>query len=62
MDDICRVGCCVCIMTGLGNTPGEVHHILSEGKRKLGHLFTLCLCYTHHRANINNAIATSVHR
>ena len=61
MDDIVRIGCCVCIREGLGQTPASVHHMLSDGKRKLGHLFTVPLCYSHHQANLNNAQIVSRH-
>lgn len=60
MDDIVRIGCCVCVRTGLGATPGEVHHLL-RGQRRIGHLFSICLCLSHHRANLNNDVVTSRH-
>lgn len=58
MDAIVRIGCCVCIRTGLGATPGEVHHRLRAG-RKLGHRFTLCLCPSHHRGGLDNRFIVS---
>lgn len=61
MDDIVRIGCCVCVRTGLGETPASVHHMLTEGHRKIGHLFTIPLCYSHHQAELNNAQIVSRH-
>jgi len=34
-------------------TPAEVHHMLSGGRR-MGHLFTIPLCYLHHRSGRND--------
>lgn len=53
MDAIVRIGCIVCILLGWGATPGEVHHMLSGG-RKMGHAWTLCLCPSHHRSGLCN--------
>ena len=53
MEAIVRIGCIVCILTKQGPTPGEVHHMLSGG-RKMGHRWTLCLCPSHHRGGLNN--------
>lgn len=61
MDAICRIGCIVCLRLGWGATPGEVHHILDEANRKISHMLTLCLCMSHHRANLNNAQIVSRH-
>jgi len=61
MDDIVRIGCCVCIRIAWGATPGEVHHMLDEANRKMGHDKTICLCPSHHRANLNNAHVVSRH-
>jgi hypothetical protein len=46
--------------TDLGATPAIVHHMLN-GNRRMGHLFTIPLCFTHHAAGVDNAIATSRH-
>ena len=43
MDAITTLGCIACILDGHERRPGAVHHILSGGRR-MGHLFTLCLC------------------
>jgi hypothetical protein len=43
--------CCIACRIQYGDsirTPAEVHHILRGGQR-IGHLFTLPLCTTHHR-------------
>lgn len=56
-----RIGCCVCIRLGWGATPCSIHHILSEGKRRLGEKRVLGLCYSHHQAELNNALLVSRH-
>lgn len=43
MDAIVQIGCIACLVTGISGTPGAVHHML-RGGRRMGHLFTLCLC------------------
>ena len=48
LDAICRLGCCVCIRTGRGETPAEPHHLL-DGGRRLGHMWSIPLCPIHHR-------------
>lgn len=58
MDSIQQIGCIVCRLTGKGETPAEVHHMLSGGRRR-GHLFTIPLCYPHHRSGRNDAEVTS---
>ena len=48
-DAITAIGCIACLLQGFPGTPGEVHHLLSGGRR-IGHLHTLCLCAPgHHR-------------
>jgi hypothetical protein len=49
IEAILRLGCIVCIREALGQTPAEVHHMLSGGRR-MGHKWTLPLCFNHHRA------------
>lgn len=61
MDAIVRIGCCVCIRTGRGPTPASVHHLLDAGHRRIGHLDTIPLCYSHHQANLNNSVIVSRH-
>lgn len=53
MDAIVQIGCIVCSVTGRGYAPAEVHHLLSGGRRK-GHLFTIPLCWSHHRSGRND--------
>ncbi|MGP1667686.1 MAG: Ref family recombination enhancement nuclease, partial [Rhodanobacter sp.] len=49
MDAISRLGCVVCHIQGYPNTPAEIHHMLSGGRR-IGHLWTIPLCAPgHHR-------------
>jgi hypothetical protein len=47
MDAIVRLGCCACRKEGHYFEPAAVHHITS-GFRRMGHLFTIPLCQTHH--------------
>jgi len=53
MNAITQLGCICCHLTGKGQTPAEPHHMLSGGRR-LGHLFTIPLCPTHHRSGRND--------
>ena len=43
MDAITAIGCIACLIDGHPGTPGAVHHLL-RGGRRIGHLFTICLC------------------
>ena len=48
MDKVAAAGCIVCLeQTGVA-TSAEIHH-LKSGDRRMGHLFTLPLCFWHHR-------------
>ena len=60
LDDICRLGCCVCVRLGWGPTPAEPHHLLS-GTKRIEHLSTIPLCPTHHRSELNNPHVVSRH-
>ncbi len=42
-------GCVACLQDG-HQTPASIHHIV-QGNRRLGHLFTLPLCYLHHQGD-----------
>lgn len=59
-DQITRLGCIVCYLHGFGHTPAAVHHIL-KGGRRIGHMHTIPLCYTHHNSGVNTRIAVSRH-
>lgn len=50
MDAITQLGCVACFMDGFPYTPGAVHHLL-RGGRRIGHLFTICLCDPGHHQN-----------
>lgn len=51
MDAITQIGCIVCLLHDQApDTPGAVHHLLS-GKKRKGHLFTICLCDPGHHQN-----------
>lgn len=50
MDLITDFGCIVCHhFFNAPETPAEVHHMLNEYNERLGHLYTLSLCWGHHR-------------
>ena|ERR1035437_550856 len=59
-DAIVRLGCCVCQRQGVGDTPAEVHHLLSGG-RKIGHESTIPLCSPGHHRNGDDKIKISRH-
>lgn len=44
MDAVTGYGCIVCRGQGRGYVPCAVHHLLDEGGRRMGHLFTIGLC------------------
>lgn len=57
-DSILQLGCIVCRREGLGETPAEQHHMLSGGRR-MGHMYSIPLCYLHHRSGRDDAEVTS---
>ena len=60
MSRVAALGCCVCRNQGLGITPASPHHIVAGGKR-LGHLYTIPLCFRHHQEGSNNEQWVSRH-
>ena len=48
MDWIASLGCIACRKDGIPDSPASVHHIV-QWNRRLGHMFTLPLCYQHHQ-------------
>ena len=42
-------GCVACLQDG-HQTPASIHHIV-QGNRRLGHLFSIGLCYPHHQGD-----------
>lgn len=48
MRRITDYGCVACRKHGIEDVPASVHHII-QGNRRMGHLFTLPLCYAHHQ-------------
>lgn len=50
-------GCVACLQDG-HSTPASMHHIV-QGNRRMGHLFTIGLCYLHHQGD--GRIVPSVH-
>ncbi len=49
LDRLCNLSCIACRKDGI-SSPASVHHIV-QGNRRLGHLFTLPLCYPHHQGD-----------
>lgn len=47
MGRVASLGCLICELCGLGNSPAEVHHILDTAARS--DFLTIPLCPTHHR-------------
>ena len=46
------MGCCVCkFVMGIDDSPAEIHHIVSGGRR-LGESHVIPLCPTHHRQGV----------
>lgn len=45
------LGCICCYILGLPGVPGDIHHVVENGYRRLsgGNKSTLCLCPFHHR-------------
>jgi len=52
--------CIVCRLFHNAITPAEIHHIKS-GDRRMGHLFSLGLCYAHHRGGTDSGPFISRH-
>ena len=46
-----EIGCICCCILGIPGVPGDIHHIVDKGYRRLsgGNSSTLCLCPYHHR-------------
>lgn len=40
-------GCVACLQDGI-QSPASIHHIV-QGNRRLGHLFSIGLCWQHHQ-------------
>lgn len=51
MSAIADLGCIVCHTLGFPRVPGDVHHLLDDGGRRIGHLHTICLCSPGHHRN-----------
>lgn len=50
-DIMLEIGCVPCTLMGVTCNPAQIHHIV-EGKKRLGHLFTICLCPWHHTGHV----------
>lgn len=53
ISDMLQIGCIACIVDSKPVSLPEVHHMLSGGRR-LGHMFTLPICFFHHRSGRND--------
>lgn len=51
MDAITQLGCLICLLQGRGFVPCAVHHMLDEGGRRIGHLYSIPLCDPGHHKN-----------
>ena len=51
MDAITQLGCLICLLQGRGFVPCAVHHMLDEGGRRIGHLYSIGLCDPGHHKN-----------
>lgn len=52
------LGCIVCLLHRKVFTPCEIHHRLSGGRR-MGEIYVLGLCYSHHRSGRDDAECVS---
>jgi len=59
-DRVQQLGCIACYVENVGDTPCEIHH-LKTGGRRIDHLHSIGLCYPHHRSHRNDSAVTSVH-
>jgi hypothetical protein len=53
IDSMLQVGCICCRLFLNVFSQAECHHMLRGGRRR-GHLFTLPLCFLHHRSGRND--------
>ena len=56
---ISDMSCIVCRQEGY-DTPAEPHHLVQAGRR-LGHQYTVPLCFNHHRSGLRTAEVVSRH-
>lgn len=59
-DRVRGLGCIACLVSLDLRTDGDIHHILSGGRR-IGELSVLCLCVSHHRSGLNSKMFVSRH-
>ena len=53
-----EMGCICCRIEGLGINPPQIHHLV-EGRKRLGHDFTIPLCPWHHEGYPHHGISES---
>jgi hypothetical protein len=56
---VAEMGCIVCKMRGLGNTPAELHH--PWGRKGDNERKVLPLCFSHHRSGVKTDLFVSRH-
>lgn len=44
MRRVAELGCLICRLQERGYVPPAIHHVLTEGGRRMGHLYVLPLC------------------
>ncbi|CAB4150771.1 Recombination enhancement, RecA-dependent nuclease [uncultured Caudovirales phage] len=59
-DKVREQGCIVCLLEYEVRTDGDIHHLL-DGNRRMGDMFVICLCPTHHRSGKNTPQFVSRH-
>lgn len=60
MDAAASFGCIVCHRQNGVKVAAEIHH-LKQGDRRMGHLFSIGLCYAHHRGGASEGPFVSRH-
>jgi len=60
MAALSRAPCIVCYLMFNTESPAEVHHLV-EARVRLGHKFTIPLCFPHHRQGLNTPACVSIH-
>ena len=53
-------GCIACYVSGMGHRGGDIHHLLSGGRR-IGEMAVICLCPSHHRGGLGSGDFISRH-
>jgi hypothetical protein len=60
IEQIKALGCVCCRLLHLtSTTPLEIHHLLI-GNKRVGHWYTICLCWMHHQGRSISGLWTSI--